>query len=102
MDLSRYLGFRPNYRFFQPQSEVRETRSGRSKCVHSSEGRERIWIDLDNSPHVPFFIPIIEELEKRGYSTFLTARDAYQVVELLDLHHLSCVRIGRHYGKSRR
>ena len=67
--------------------------------MQNSEGRGRIWIDLDNSPHVPFFIPIIEELQKRGYSTFLTARDAYQVVELLDLHHLSCVRVGRHYGK---
>jgi predicted glycosyltransferase len=67
--------------------------------VQSSEGRGRIWIDLDNSPHVPFFIPIIEELNKRGYSTYLTARDAYQVVELLDLHHLSCTRVGRHYGK---
>jgi hypothetical protein len=69
--------------------------------VQSSEGRKRIWIDLDNSPHVPFFIPIIDELEKRGYSIFLTARDAYQVVELLDLHHLSCKKIGRHYGKSK-
>jgi predicted glycosyltransferase len=67
--------------------------------VQSAEAPKRIWIDLDNSPHVPFFIPIIEELEKRGYSIFLTARDAYQVVELLDLHHISCKRIGRHYGK---
>jgi len=67
--------------------------------VQSSEGRGGIWIDLDNSPHVPFFIPIIEELQQRGYSTFLTARDAYQVVELLDLYHLSCKRVGRHYGK---
>ena len=67
--------------------------------MRGSERPERIWIDLDNSPHVPFFIPIIEELQERGYSTFLTARDAYQVVELLDLHHLPCIRLGRHYGK---
>jgi hypothetical protein len=64
-------------------------------------GPRKIWIDLDNSPHVPFFVPIIEELENRGYEVYLTARDAYQVVELLDLHHLSCHRIGRHYGKSK-
>ena len=69
--------------------------------MKSPNRKKRIWIDLDNSPHVPFFIPIIEELEKRGYSVFLTARDAYQVVELLDLHHLTCPRIGRHYGKIR-
>ena len=67
--------------------------------MKSSVGAKRVWIDLDNSPHVPFFVPIIEELEKRGYRTFLTARDAYQVVELLDLHHLSCKKVGRHYGK---
>ena len=26
----------------------------------------KIWVDLDNTPHVPFFKPIIRELEKRG------------------------------------
>jgi predicted glycosyltransferase len=61
----------------------------------------KIWIDLDNSPHVPFFAPIIEELEQRGYSTFVTARDAYQVWELADFFHLNYTRIGRHYGKHR-
>jgi predicted glycosyltransferase len=69
--------------------------------VQGSKGPKRIWIDLDNSPHVPFFVPIIEELEKQGYATFLTARDACQVVELVDLHGLSCEKIGRHYGKNK-
>jgi predicted glycosyltransferase len=59
----------------------------------------RIWIDLDNSPHVPFFVPIIEELRKSGHEVILTARDAYQVRELLELNHLSCRVVGRHYGK---
>jgi uncharacterized protein len=62
---------------------------------------KRIWIDLDNSPHVPFFLPIIEGLERRGYEVFLTARDSYQVCELLSLHGLSCQVVGRHYGKKR-
>lgn len=60
---------------------------------------KKIWIDLDNSPHVPLFIPIIEELEKKGYQVLLTARNSYQVCELLNLHHLSCKVVGRHYGK---
>jgi predicted glycosyltransferase len=60
---------------------------------------KKIWIDLDNSPHVPLFMPIIEGLEKRGYQIFLTARDSYQVCELLRLHRLSCQVVGRHYGK---
>jgi predicted glycosyltransferase len=60
----------------------------------------RIWIDIDNSPHVPFFVPIIEELRKCGHEVILTARDAYQVRELLDLYRLPCKIVGRHYGKN--
>jgi uncharacterized protein len=60
----------------------------------------RIWIDIDNSPHVPFFVPIIEELQKIGHEVILTARDAYQVRELLNLYRLPCKILGRHYGKN--
>jgi predicted glycosyltransferase len=60
-----------------------------------------IWIDLDNSPHVPFFLPIIKELKARGYEVVLTARDSYQVRELLQFHNLSCRIVGRHWGKNR-
>ena len=60
----------------------------------------KIWIDLDNSPHVPFFKPIKEKLEKRGYSIVLTARDCFQVCGLADLMNLKYKRIGRHYGKN--
>ncbi len=63
--------------------------------------RRKIWIDLDNSPHVPFFAPIIEELEKRGYSILLTVRKYAQVFELVDLFHLTCKRVGQHYDGSR-
>ena len=61
--------------------------------------RAKRWIDLENSPHVPFFKPIIEELEKRGHSVVLTARDCFQVCELADLFHMKYKRIGHHYGK---
>ncbi|MGH9325170.1 MAG: DUF354 domain-containing protein [Terriglobia bacterium] len=63
--------------------------------------RKRIWIDLDNTPHVPFFAPIIRELERRGCSTILTARMAFQVCELADLFHLNYICVGRHYGKQK-
>lgn len=59
----------------------------------------RIWIDLDNSPHVPFFAPIIEQLKHRGYEIVLTARDAYQVRELADLFQFSYACVGHHWGK---
>src|SRR5882672_3020227 len=65
------------------------------------KNQKKIWIDLDNSPHVPFFIPIIEELQKRGHQILLTARDSYQVCELLEFHHLACKVVGGHWGKNR-
>ncbi len=66
-----------------------------------TEGQKKVWIDIDNSPHVPFFLPIIEELQRRGHKVLLTARDSYQVCELLDFHHLNCKVIGGHWGKNR-
>lgn len=63
--------------------------------------KKTIWIDLDNSPHVPFFYPIIKELEKRQYRLSLTARDCFQVCGLSDLHNLYYKKAGRHYGKNR-
>jgi len=62
--------------------------------------RVKIWIDLDNTPHVPFFIPIIRELERRDYQVVLTARDAFQVCELADKKRLRYTKIGHHYGKN--
>jgi predicted glycosyltransferase len=62
---------------------------------------KKIWIDLDNTPHVPFFLPIIEELRGRGYQVVLTARDSYQVCRLLEFHKLSCKVVGRHWGRSK-
>ncbi len=62
---------------------------------------KKIWIDFDNSPHVPFFLPIIGELESRGYQVLMTARDAYQVCELLEFFHLKSDVMGGHWGKNR-
>jgi uncharacterized protein len=60
----------------------------------------KIWIDIDNSPHVPFFVPIIEELRKLGAEVILTARNMYQVCELLEFFHVPCKVIGGHGGKN--
>lgn len=63
--------------------------------------RPKIWIDLENTPHIPFFKPIIRELKQRGYPVVLTARDAYQTCEMADRYGLEHTKIGRHYGKNR-
>ncbi len=67
--------------------------------MKNSQNKKKIWIDLDNTPHVPFFSPIIGELNKLGYEILLTARDCSQTCGLADLFNLKYKRIGRHYGK---
>lgn len=67
--------------------------------MKSTKLNRPIWIDLDNSPHVPFFAPIIRELRQRGFRVVLSARDAYQVFELADRLHFEYAKIGKHYGK---
>jgi predicted glycosyltransferase len=63
--------------------------------------RKPIWIDLDNTPHVPFFRPVIKELEARGHTVAVTARDAFQVCELADRSGVKYEQIGRHSGKNK-
>src|SRR3954470_7751400 len=65
---------------------------------HPSSPSKRIWIDLDNSPHVLFFAPIIAELEKAGHAVTVTARDFSQTVELARSHGLDVTVIGKHSG----
>lgn len=72
-----------------------------SAPVVSLTSRKTVWIDLDNSPHVPFFVPIIRELERRGAEVVLTARDCFQVCELADMAGLKYRTVGHHYGKNR-
>jgi hypothetical protein len=88
----------PSSRNPAEESGARPISPSRSGVANS---RGKIWIDIDNSPHVPFFIPIIEELKARGFEVMLTARDLYQVCELLDFFHLECKVIGGSYGKNR-
>ena len=60
----------------------------------------RIWIDLGNSPHVPFFFALSKELEKRGHEILWTARDYAQTIELARKSCLPIEVFGTHGGKS--
>ncbi len=73
----------------------------REKKHLSTYHKKKIWIDLDNSPHVPFFAPIIKELSKCGYQVMLTARNCFQVCGLADRFNLSYKRVGFHYGSNK-
>ncbi|MDZ7271792.1 MAG: DUF354 domain-containing protein [candidate division KSB1 bacterium] len=58
-----------------------------------------IWIDMDNSPHVVLFAPLVKELERRGFRVVITVRDCFQVCGLADRAGLPYRKVGRHYGR---
>jgi predicted glycosyltransferase len=58
----------------------------------------RIWIDLANSPHVPFFRALIPRFTQRGPQVEITARDYAQTVELSKAAGLTPAVIGGHGG----
>jgi len=58
----------------------------------------RIWIDLSNSPHVPFFKALAAEFERRGHTIEWTARDYAQTVELARNAGIDAPVFGAHGG----
>jgi uncharacterized protein len=59
----------------------------------------RIWIDLANSPHVPFFRALIPEFTNRGHHVEITARDFAETVALAEAALLNAETVGGHGGK---
>jgi predicted glycosyltransferase len=58
----------------------------------------RVWIDVSNSPQVPFFRPLIALLEQRGHAVEVTTRDYAQTIELLRLHGIPHDVVGPGHG----
>ncbi|MEO5930589.1 MAG: DUF354 domain-containing protein [Candidatus Kapaibacterium sp.] len=61
----------------------------------------RLWIDLDNSPHVPLFAPLIRQLRREGWDIRITARDFAQTLDLVDQLKIDAVAVGAHAGRSK-
>lgn len=59
----------------------------------------RIWIDLANSPHVPFFRALVDKFVELGHQVEVTARDFAETVPLATSAHLSPEVIGNHGGR---
>jgi predicted glycosyltransferase len=59
----------------------------------------RIWIDLANSPHVPFFRTVRAEFIERGHEVEVTARAFAETVELAEAAGLVAKVIGSHGGR---
>ena len=60
-----------------------------------------VWIDLANSPHVPFFLPILSELGDDHHSVTVTLRDFAQTVALARRANIDAAVIGTHGGRGR-
>jgi uncharacterized protein len=58
----------------------------------------RVWIDVSNSPQVPFFRPLIALLEERGHTVEVTTREYAQTVELLQLRGIPHEVVGPGHG----
>ncbi|OFW53403.1 MAG: hypothetical protein A2146_02585 [Actinobacteria bacterium RBG_16_67_10] len=58
----------------------------------------RVWIDVSNSPQVPFFRPLIALLEERRHDVQVTTRDYAQTLELLRLHGIQHSVVGPGHG----
>ena len=60
----------------------------------------RVWIDITNSPHVPFFGPLVRLLRERGAEVSITTREYAQTLQLLAAAGLEARVIGAHGGRS--
>jgi predicted glycosyltransferase len=58
----------------------------------------RVWIDVSNSPQVPFFRPLVDLLRARGHDVDVTTREFAQTIELLSLHGIEHQVVGPGHG----
>src|SRR5947207_9315637 len=58
----------------------------------------RIWIDLANSPHVPFFRSLANDFMRRNHDVVVTARAFAETVELAEAAGFAPQVIGGHGG----
>ena len=58
----------------------------------------RVWVDISNSPQVPFSRPLIGLLQGRGHEVVVTTREYAQTVELLSLHGIDHDVVGPEHG----
>jgi len=61
----------------------------------------KVWIDLENSPHVLFFKPVISELQNLGHTVVTTARDFCNTSALVRATGLVAKAIGAGYDRGR-
>ncbi|HEV8169507.1 MAG TPA: DUF354 domain-containing protein, partial [Pyrinomonadaceae bacterium] len=60
----------------------------------------RLWIDLANSPHVPFFKALTKRFASQGHEVEITARELAETIPLAQAAGLSPVVVGAHGGRA--
>lgn len=59
----------------------------------------KIWVDIDNAPHVLVLDPLIRYWSASGHTVRITARENGQTLPLLRLHQMPYQEFGRHAGR---
>lgn len=60
----------------------------------------RLWIDLANSPHVPFFKALAERFKARGHEIETTAREFAETIPLAQAAGFTPQVVGKHAGRA--
>ena len=60
-----------------------------------------VWVDITNSPHVPFFRPLLALLQERGHDVTVTAREYAQTLEMLAQAGIAHEVVGPRHGGGR-
>ena len=60
----------------------------------------RLWIDLANSPHVPFFKALAKRFTDRGHEIEITAREFAETVPLAQAAGFTAHVVGAHAGRA--
>ena len=60
----------------------------------------RLWIDLANSPHVPFFKALAKKFTDRGHEIEITAREFAETIPLAEAAGFTPHVTGRHGGRA--
>lgn len=60
----------------------------------------RLWIDLANSPHVPFFKALVKRFVDQGHEIEITARDFAETIPLAEAAGFQPQVVGAHAGRA--
>lgn len=68
-----------------------------AKALNLTDGA--VWVDLANSPQVPFFAPLVRRWEAAGHRVLITSRAYAQTVELAERFGMQHEPVGAHGGR---